>query len=226
MKNAQDIYIKPFSKTWWANVWYYYKWYIIGTAAAAAFVAFFLAECIFNTQPDFTITYIGGLEGMGQIQAYQLEDRFAAVTKDIDGDGQTKAKFNIIYLDSDTGSEEMAAMYNMADIEIAGGDSVVLLFSEKFLDRYSKYGFCDLSEYVNEFNIDESLLKRYEDGTVYAVEMSQNPMFTELESIETKGLYLIVRPLRPNDKSSWQKANYDNGIQMARYILSGGTVNP
>lgn len=220
------MYIKPFSKGWWENIWYYYKWYIIGGVALLAFVVFFISEFVTRVQPDFTITYMGGLEGMGQVQAYQLEDEFAQVTQDIDNNGQKKAKFNIIYLDKDTNSEEMAAMYNMADIEMAGGDSVVMLFSEKFLDRYAKYGFCDLSEYVKKFDIDESLLKRYDDGSVYAVEMSKNPIFTKLESIQTKGLYLVVRPLRENDKSDWQKKNYENGLQMAEYILSGGTTEP
>lgn len=224
--DEEKMYIKPFSKVWWENIWYYYKWYIIGGAALLAFVVFFISEFVTRVQPDFTITYMGGLEGMGQVQAYQLEDEFAQVTQDIDNNGQKKAKFNIIYLDKDTNSEEMAAMYNMADIEMAGGDSVVLLFSEKFLDRYAKYGFCDLSEYVKKFNIDESLLKRYDDGSVYAVEMSENPIFTKLESIQTKGLYLVVRPLRENDKSDWQKKNYENGLQMAEYILSGGTTEP
>lgn len=224
--DEEKMYIKPFSKVWWENIWYYYKWYIIGGAALLAFVVFFISEFVTRVQPDFTITYMGGLEGMGQVQAYQLEDEFAQVTQDIDNNGQKKAKFNIIYLDKDTNSEEMAAMYNMADIEMAGGDSVVLLFSEKFLDRYAKYGFCDLSEYVKKFDIDESLLKRYDDGSVYAVEMSENPIFTKLESIQTKGLYLVVRPLRKNDKSDWQKKNYENGLQMAEYILSGGTTEP
>lgn len=226
MSKASEIYLKPFSKKWWENIWYYYKWYVLGGILALALLVFFLAECVFSVQPDFTITYMGGLEGMGQIQAFELEDRFAAVTKDIDNDGQTKAKFNIIYLDKDTGSEEMAGMYNMADIEMAGGDSVVFLFAEAFLDRYSDYGFRDLTEYANEFGIDESLLKRYDDGSVYAIEMSQNPIFTQLESIKTEGLYLALRPLRPNDKTQWQADNYENGIQMARYIISGGNVNP
>lgn len=224
--DEEKMYIKPFSKGWWENIWYYYKWYIIGGVALLAFVVFFISEFVTRVQPDFTITYMGGLEGMGQVQAYQLEDEFAQVTQDIDNNGQKKAKFNIIYLDKDTNSEEMAAMYNMADIEMAGGDSVVMLFSEKFLDRYAKYGFCDLSEYVKKFDIDESLLKRYDDGSVYAVEMSKNPIFTKLESIQTKGLYLVVRPLRENDKSDWQKKNYENGLQMAEYILSGGTTEP
>lgn len=117
-------------------------------------------------------------------------------------------------------------MYNMADIEMAGGDAVVFLFSELFLDRYADYGFIDLSEYVQEFGIDESLLRYDESGNVYAIEMRDNPIFTELESIETEGLFLAVRPMRPNDRTAWQKDNYENGLEMARYIISGGTAVP
>ena len=147
----------------------------------------FLAECVFNVQPDFTLTYIGGLENMGQIQAYQLEDQFAAVTQDINNDGQGASKVNIIYLDKNSGSEEMAAMYNMADIEMAGGDAVVFLFSADFLDRYADYGFIDLSQYVQEFGIGEELLRYDGAGNVFAIEMKENPILPSLIRFAQRG---------------------------------------
>ena len=134
MNVTPPVYIKPFSKKWWENVWYYYKWFIIGGVIVVILLIMLLAECVFNVQPDFTVTYIGGMENMGQVEAYQLEDRFATVTEDINGDGQQATKVNIIYLDDNNASEEMAAMYSMADIEMAGGDAVVFLISEAFLD--------------------------------------------------------------------------------------------
>lgn len=219
-------YLKPFTKKWWENVWYHYKWYIIGTLGVVLMLIFGISECATSVRPDFTMTYMGGLEVMGQVEAYELEDKLAPVTKDIDDDGQTKVKVNVIYLESTGGSEEMAANYNMADIEMAGGDATVLLFDEQFLERYSKYGFLDLSEYAEEFSVDESLLKRYDDGSVYAVNMSQNPIFTQIEGVNAENMYLAVRPLRTNDKTDWQKNNHANGVQMARYIISGGSVNP
>lgn len=226
MNVTPPVYIKPFSKKWWENVWYYYKWFIIGGVIVVILLIMLLAECVFNVQPDFTVTYIGGMENMGQVEAYQLEDRFATVTEDINGDGQQATKVNIIYLDDNNASEEMAAMYSMADIEMAGGDAVVFLISEAFLDRYSDYGFIDLSEYVQEFGIDESLLRYDASGKPYAIEMRDNPIFTELESIKTEGLFLAVRPLRANDQTTWQQDNYENGLAMARYIISGGIAMP
>lgn len=224
MNVTPPVYIKPFSKKWWENIWYYYKWYIVGAAVALVFLILFLADCVFKVQPDFTLTYIGSLYNMGQVEAYQLEDKLAEVTKDINSDGRNAAKVNVIYLNKDTASEEMAAMYNMADIDMAGGDAVVYLFSEDFVDRYSKYGFIDLSEYAAEFNIDESLLRYDENGAVYAIEMRGNPIFTQIETVDAQGLYLTVRPVRPNDRSSWQQDNYKNGLKMARYIISGGSA--
>lgn len=226
MNEGANIYLKPLSKKWWENVWYYYKGFIIGGIIALAFIVFFLVECAMNVTADFTVTYIGGLDAMGQIQAYQLEDEFSAITDDIDGDGHKKASFNVTYLDKSAANDGMSAMFNSADIELAGGDSVVLLFDEEFLERYAEYGFEDLSKYVEEFNVDESLLKRYDDGRVYAIQMSANPVFTKLEDIDTTKLYLTVRPLRPNEKGKWQKKNYENGVRMARYIISGATVTP
>ncbi|HIV02176.1 MAG TPA: hypothetical protein IAC74_01275 [Candidatus Aphodoplasma excrementigallinarum] len=226
MNVTPPVYIKPFSKKWWENVWYYYKWFIVGGIIVVILLIMLLAECVFNVQPDFTVTYIGGMENMGQVEAYQLEDRFSTVTEDINGDGQQAAKVNIIYLDNNNASEEMAAMYSMADIEMAGGDAVVFLISEAFLDRYADYGFIDLSEYVQEFGIDESLLRYDANGNPYAIEMRDNPIFTDLESVKTEGLFLAVRPLRANDQTTWQQDNYENGLAMARYIISGGTAMP
>lgn len=221
-----ETYVKPFSKKWWENLWYYYKWHMLGIAVLIVFLVFCISECFLKTETDFTLTYIGGLDGMGQIGAYQLEDSMKEVIEDIDSDGEKKVKVNIIYLDDNVQGEEMAAMYQMADIEMAAGDTVAYLFSEKYLERYSEYGYIDLTEYVNEFNVPEEYVKRYEDGSIYAVKLSGNPIFTGLEHTNDDDLYLAVRPLRANDKSDWQKRNYEHGLKMARYIISGGTARP
>lgn len=221
-----ENYIKTFSKKWWENLWYYYKWHGLGILIAVILVSVFVTECVFRVENDYTLTYIGGLDGLGQIGAFQIEDEFATFIDDIDNNGEKKVKVNIIYLDNNVQGEEMASMYQMADIEMAAGDTVTYLFSGDFVDRYANYGYIDLSEYVNEFGIDESMLKRYDDGRVYAIRMSGNPVFADLEGTNEDNMYLAVRPLRENDKSEWQKANYEHGLRMARYIISGGTVEP
>ena len=86
------------------------------------------------------------------------------------------------------------------------------------------YEMCIRDRYVQEFGIGEELLCYDQNGSVYAIEMRDNPIFTQLDSIETEGLFLAVRPLRPNDRTAWQKNNYENGLAMARYIISGGTA--
>lgn len=221
-----ENYIKPFTAKWWGNLWYYYKWYAIIGVILVAMLVVFLTQCVFGGEADYTLTYIGGTTEFGPIEGYQIEDKFKEIVDDIDGNGEVKVRSNIILLDGDSAGGDAGMMYQMADIEMAAGDTVTYLFSEKYVDRYSKYGYVDLSEYVNEFGIDESFLKRYDDGRVYAVCMSGNPIFTELESAEADSLYLAVRPMRDNDTSEWQKKNYEQGIRMARYIISGGTVNP
>lgn len=221
MNEEQTPYLKPFSKAWWGNFWYYYKWFIIIGAVLLISLIMLLTECAHSTKTsDFTLTYIGNVFGMGQIQAFELEDRFASVTKDMNHDGTTDAKVNVVYID--TGSQDQSVNYTMADVELTGGDAVVYLFTQEAMDRYARYGFLDLSQYVQEFGIKEELLKRYDDGSVYAIEMKENPIFSQLDSIETEGLYLLVRPPRDNEASGRKKEYYDNGLEMARYIISGG----
>lgn len=224
MDTQTTKYIKPFTKEWWSNTWYYYKWYLIGGAIALACIIFFLAECVFTVQPDFSMTYIGGMEPMGQIEAYRLEDALAPVSEDINHDGTKKARVTIIYLDKGKQTQEMAANFQMADLEMAGGDSVVYLFDREYLERYSKYGYYDLTELAQKYQIPEEKLKRYEDGRVYAVNLGGNAIFEQIDKLNAEELYLAVRPLRENDRTDWQKKNHANGVAMAEYLISGGQI--
>lgn len=225
MDDSKKILV-PFSREWWSNFWYYYKWYVIGAAGLIVCLVIFLVECVFTVRADFTMTYLGRIEKMGQIEAYTLEDKLAPHTEDINQDEKSVVKVNIIYLDRTQQSEEMGAMFKLADIEMMGGDTVVYLFDEQYLSRYERYGFYDLTEWAEKYNIDESLLKRYDDGRVYAISMAQNPILNSVEGINTEGLYLAVRPLRDNDKTDWHKKNHQNGLVMAEYIISGGNKSP
>lgn len=223
MDTKTTKYIKPFSNEWWTNLWYYYKWHILGGIFALICIIVFLTECVFTVKPDFSMSYIGGMETIGQIEAYKLEDVFAPTTQDINRDGKKVARVNIIYLDKGVSSQEMSTNFQLADVEMMGGDSIVYLFDEEYLERYSKYGYYELNEWAEKYRIDESNLKRYEDGRVYAINLRGNPLFEQIEEIKTDGLYLAVRPLRENDRTDWQRENYENGLNMAEYIISGGT---
>lgn len=72
MNVTPPVYIKPFSKKWWENVWYYYKWAILGGIVLVILLVMFLAECVFNVQPDFTLTYIGGWKTWGRYRRISL----------------------------------------------------------------------------------------------------------------------------------------------------------
>ncbi len=217
-----------FSRGWLENYWYYYKKFIIIGAVLLISIMGLLAECVLKTQPDFTMTYIGGIMNMGQVESYRLEDMLGPSSADINGDGKHVAKINVIYLSEKKQSEEMGSMYQMAYAEMAAGDSVVFLFDEQYLNFFADAGsdFYDLTEMTTRYGIDQSLLKRGANGHVYAMELKSNRFFTEIEGIVPDGLYMAVRPMRENDKSAWQKANYQNGRQMAEYIISQGKSKP
>ena len=85
-----ENYLKPFTAKWWSNLWYYYKWYAIGGVFAIALLVVFCTQCVFRAETDFTLTYVGGLGGLGQIEAFQLEDEFKTIIDDIDENGESK----------------------------------------------------------------------------------------------------------------------------------------
>lgn len=217
---------KPFSPAWWENTWYYYKGRIIGGIFVLAIIIFGLTQCLSQRQVDFPFTYIGVFDHMGSTGAFELETRFGQATLDANGDGKRNSRNTILYIDPRESSKNLGEAYNLADMELTGGASVVYFMDESFLERNADFGYVDLSEWAKMYGINEELLKRDESGKTYAINMKDNAIMSGIADIKADGMYMVVRPLRKDERTDIQKKLYENGINMAQYIISGGVYVP
>ena len=226
MSNANS-YLKPFTREWWENFWYYYKWHTIIGAILLFTAVIFVVDMFGEPKSDFTMMYAGNMQGMGSVEGYALEDRFKPITSDVDGDGVHFVKSNVIYIDEKEKNSTESAMGVVLDAELMAGETTVFFASDYLLGRFPQSEMLDLSPYVEKFGIDESLVMRTESGSAYAVSLSQNPIFTEMSGVDVSKVYLLVRPLRDGKDNSVYKENlHKNGVEMAQHILSGGTYIP
>ena len=226
MKTA-ETYIKPLSKEWWSNFWYYYKWHTIIGIIVVISLIIMLADVFGKPTPDFAFMYAGNHAGMGSVEGYALEDRWKPYTSDVDGNGEFNVKSTVIYIPTEEAASVESAMGVVLDSELIAGESTVFFASEYLLGRFPSDEMEDLSAYIEKFGIDESLVKRNESGVAYAVSMSQNPIFTQMEGVDPSEMYMLVRPIREAYDTSEYKVNlHKNGLEMAQHILSGGTYIP
>ncbi len=226
MKNYQD-YIPTFSKEWWENFWYYYKWYIIIGLVVLVSVVIIVADMFGKPKADFSMMYAGNMEGMGSVEGYALEDRFKPITSDVDGDGKHFVKSSVIYIDEKEKNSAESPMGIVLDAELIAGETTVFFISDYLMGRFPQEEMYDLSGFVEKYNIDESLVLRTESGIAYAVSLSQNPIFTEMDGVDPSNVYLLLRPLRSGvDNSAYKENLHKNGVEMAEHILSGGAYIP
>ncbi len=222
-----DTYIPPFTKEWWSNYWYYYKWHTIIGAIVVISIAILLGDVFGKPTPDFAFMYAGNHAGMGSVEGYTLEDQWKPYTSDVDGNGEYNVKSTVIYIPEDEAASVESAMGVVLDSELIAGESTVFFASEYLLGRFPTEEMEDLSAYIEKFNIDESLVKRTAGGIAYAVSMSQNPIFTQMQGVDASEMYMLVRPIRESvDTSAYKKNLHKNGLEMAQHILSGGTYIP
>ena len=222
-----NSYLQPFTKEWWDNFWYYYKWYVVLGIVLLGSLVIFITDLFGDPKSDFTMMYAGDIHGMGSVEGYALEDRFKPITSDVDGDGEHFVKSTVIYIDEKEKNSTESAMGVILDAELQSGETTVFFASEYLLGRFPQHEMQDLSPYVEKFNIPEHLVKRTEDGSVYAISLSENPIFTEMEGVDATNIYMLVRPIREGaDNSEYKKQLHANGLEMAQHILSGGTYIP
>lgn len=217
----ENFKYKLFSKKWFENYWYYYKWYTIGGAVLLVSLVLLIGECAFRVKPDFSLNYVGNPDyNFVQLKAYELEDKLAGMVKDVNGDKKQSVKVNLMYLDKNDKSKEATFMFQLADVEMATGEAAVYIFDSEYVDRYSKYGFFDLTEYVDKYRIPSDMVLMDEArGYPYAINLTGNKILEDLE-IETEELYLVLRPMRDNENKKMDALLYENSLEMAEYILS------
>jgi|GEM_PF-4294674 len=219
MEDYRNIKMRTFSKEWWENAWYHYKFYFIGGIIAFVAIAFGISQCAFQVAPDAVFTYIGSHSHFNMTSGYVVEDILKAGVADVSGDGVKTVQSTTVFLDASSSKE----MYELASIELSGGKAVVFFMDREYLMSSMHNEYVDMSDWASEYGIDESLCIKDETGAIVGIDMVENPLFAEVDELNPKELYLVVRPIRPDtDKTDRDMQWYNNGLELAQYIISGG----
>lgn len=99
----------------WKNWWYYYKWYVVCAIIVLAITLDVLSSALglWQKKPDFQVAYIGKSPLSEDAAAY-LEQTFASIGRDFNGDGEIIVQINQ-YVSGNPTADTDTAYYEYAD---------------------------------------------------------------------------------------------------------------
>lgn len=99
----------------WKNWWYYYKWYVVCGIIVLGITLDVLGSALglWGKEPDFQVAYVGQ-EPLAEDSLAALEQTFAAIGGDFNGDGEIIVQINQ-YISGISHADPDAAYYEYAD---------------------------------------------------------------------------------------------------------------
>ncbi len=222
MRKERVYYIKPFTKAWWFNIWYQYKWQIIAGVFVFAIVLGFAVEKLTQVHYDFSILYVGDTVDQTKDEMAPLREKLNKVVPDTTGNGKYDTDCRSIFVSNELyySDETIKTNWEQFKIEITSGETLVVLFSDGYESVYAKEDakdeFCDLSYLAEKYGYAEEDLKRFSDGKVYGIHMKGNPLL----GFDAEGVYLVeFVPISDEEKEVKRGETAD---VMTEYIISRG----
>ncbi len=139
MKSTKDL--KRFSKEWWQNLWFYYKWYFFIGVIATAIIVGVTVDNLTRIKPDICILFSGDFVLLEEDSAI-LKERIESTITDVNGDGRVVAQLIEIplKLDSERVDETTAASnVQMQQQFVTGQQHIYVLDRELYNLYYSQY---------------------------------------------------------------------------------------
>lgn len=139
MKSINDL--KRFSKEWWKNFWFYYKWHLLVGVIVIVAITATAVDMATRVHPDIYILFSGDYV-LTEEDSTILKERVESTITDVNGDGTVVAKFIQIplKLDSENVDETTAASnVQMQQQFVTGNQHIYVLDRELFNLYYSQY---------------------------------------------------------------------------------------
>ena len=223
MNKERVYYIKPFTKAWFINIWYHYKIAIIFILIAAVLLGIFIYDKVTEVKYDLTVLYIGDKASTTGNDLADLKTKLDSVVPDINGDGKYQTNCRSIFVSSELAESEDYVATNMtqADLEVSSGQTLVFLFGGGYEQPYvgdgkSDDSMCDLTELAKKYGYEDSQLKKYPDGRVYAISMKDNPLL----NFDASDVYIVMFP--PTEDNEENAKKFDAAKQIVEYMVSRG----
>jgi hypothetical protein len=98
----------------WKNWWYYYKWYVICGIIVLGITLDILGDALglWQKEPDFQVAYVGK-SPLSEEDVHALEETFASIGDDFNGDGKVIVRINQ-YITDVPGADTDAAYHEYA----------------------------------------------------------------------------------------------------------------
>ena len=213
-KNFFKTY-KPNTKEFWSNLWFYYKSIILSAGAVILIVIFTVQSCQNRVFSDVSIIYIGERALLGESVA-QFQASAEAFTADVNQDGKVVVKVLNLQFNETVAQEEGTLQIEKADIEIAAGESNIILVDDIMMERYIAM---DAFEPIEQFQEDMQVQKN-DQGQVVLVDVTDRKIARDL-AFGGNRLYMGIRRipalLRPN---AGAMASYEESKRILPILLS------
>ena len=190
MKQMKDL--KRFSKEWWNNYWFYYKWHTIAGVVALALIIGTIVEVVNRVNPDIDIM-IASQYMFSDEQLEAIKAGVSDVISDINNDDLKTVQIMSLNTSLEPKDEMQAAAREKLYLEFAAGDSFIFFMDKGLFDIYNK----------------EDLFIELKDGQSYIYAK-------QFFDFMTDDIVMCVRVQRVNEKT-----NYQNVQQFIDAALAG-----
>lgn len=149
MKSMKDL--KRFSKEWWKNFWFYYKWHLlIGVIVIVAITAT-AVDMANRVHPDIYILFSGDYTLTEEDTAI-LKERVEETITDVNGDGEIIANFIQIplKLNSENVDETTAASTAQMQHQFVTGDQHIYVLDRELFNLYYSQYLLDIDTLMEE----------------------------------------------------------------------------
>ncbi len=135
MKSMKDL--NRFSKEWWQNLWFYYKWHFLVGILAVIAIVYTVVDFATRVNPDIFILFAGDYI-LTEEDSATLKERVESTITDINGDGKIVAQFIEIplKLDSERVDETTAASNLQMQNQFITGEQHILVLDRELYNMY------------------------------------------------------------------------------------------
>lgn len=201
---------KRFTKEWFDNFWYYYKWWTIGAVVIALFIIIGIGQIVTAPKLDLQVDYISEY-GLDDNETELFKNVILAGIDDVTGNGEKEINILKLDMDLEQSIQQKEAVQNQFRLEMAFSDSYVFLMTKNYADLAERFEiFEPTSVWAGELANDRCVL---------SLETSRVLIDAGLKPAERE-LYVGVLKMRDKEKGKeLEQKRYQNGIKLAKFLI-------
>ena len=154
-------YKTPFTKAWWSNVWYYYKWHALVILCLLIALFSMLISCITRVEPDLRVLIVSDVATSEEDEQAFIK-KYSQFIEDANDDGKKSISVSLIQFSNFTSPTMNPELETASEVklraELISGEAQLIIFKDNVADYLGGFGtFADLSKYENDkgyFDVD------------------------------------------------------------------------